>query len=97
MHQKNLSQMVIELKEIFSATKRLSPKIESKLGTRDCHDYLKSLLIKHNRFQEGFDKEVYMKIMHLYMLHTAEFGDFGEPLILTEPNLNTYVNNTSDQ
>lgn len=76
-----------ELYALYKPFPHIAVKIETYLGSKQCHEYLKSLLIKDKPNRIGFDEKTYCRLLNLYLLHVKEFGDFNSPLQITSANL----------
>lgn len=79
------------LDTLYKKYKHVSIKIESYWGTELCHTYLRYLLIKENDREIeriGFDFAEFQIIMSLYIIHVKQFGNFGNPVLLDDINLN---------
>lgn len=75
-------KVVQELSLLYRCRTKISVRIESSWGTERGHQYLKKLLVKDRSNRQGFDVNSYMMLMHLYLLHVEEYGDFNSPLVI---------------
>ena len=83
--------LVYNLAEIYKLFPHVAVKIESLWGTKRGHDYLKSLLVKSRPERHGFPLDVYEILLNIYVLHSTQAGDFGEPLILQKMNVDSSI------
>lgn len=90
MNRKHYKTLLEILSEIHIKFPHVAVKLECCWGRKRCHEYLCHLLSKE-KTRLGFPIETYELLNRLYLLHLQEYGDFGDPLVLFEPNVEKIV------
>lgn len=98
MQQRYAEVLLKNLDVLYKHHKQVAIKIESYWGTELCHRYIKYLLVKEcvndstdpREDRVGFEYDVYVVILTLYVLHVKLYTDFGHPVTLHNPNLKEY-------
>ena len=80
-------RLINELSSLHKTYPLVSARIEAKWGTVVGHRYLRSLLVKDRDSRVGFPLDVYTQIMKLFLIHQAKYGNFNEPLEVSNTNL----------
>lgn len=78
--------LIRKLQILFLTNPRIAVQIESGWGTREAHDYIKSLLIPTRTGRQGFAFDTYCCLIHIYLMHCADVGDFGDPIEFGQAN-----------
>lgn len=76
------------LYEIYKKHRHISVKIESSWGTEKCHWLFQDYLTKNRIQRIGFDPGVFQNLILLYLIHAELYGDFNQPLVLMNSNVN---------
>ena len=91
MDSNHYQVLMNELNIVYEQYPRISIRLETRWGTKKCHDYLKCLLIKDRSNRRGFSKEIYTSLLRMYILHDYQFGHFDSPLELTNLNVDGII------
>jgi hypothetical protein len=81
MRVEHRQTVINELVLIYNQFPKVSVRIECLWGTQACHDYFNRLLTK-DKERFGFPLPVYQRLLSLYLIHTREYTDFDNPILI---------------